>query len=529
MADYTENYNLKKPDDTNFYNIQDFNGNADIIDAALNDKLEKDFSNISSGAIPITNGGTGATTAANALSNLGVTTALNDKADKDLSNVTGTLPITNGGTGATTAADALSNLGITTALDNKLNKDFSNASGGVIPITSGGTGNGAGYIRTGQKENTSVGDYATCEGYNTTASGDWAHAEGLITTASNDCSHAEGWNTTASNNNAHAEGSSTTASGEQSHAEGYSNTASGSSAHAEGATTTASGMHAHTEGWDTTASNDDAHAEGTSTTASGTGAHAEGTLTVAQGRFSHAAGYSTVSNMYQTVVGRYNTEKGTTTSYTSGSGYFIVGSGTSSSAKANCFRATESNTYGKTYNTSGADYAEMFEWLDENQLNEDRIGKFVTLDGDKIRLANEKDTYILGVVSGNASVIGDSYADQWAYMYEQDVFGRPIYETVAIPEERDENGDLIVEEHTEKQLKVSSKYDNTKKYIPRNERPEWAAIGLLGKLVCLDDGTAKVNDYVKPNENAVATVSETQTKYRVMRRIDVSHIQIMIL
>lgn len=473
MADYTENYNLKKPDDTNFYNIQDFNGNADIIDAALNDKLEKDFSNISSGAIPITNGGTGATTAANALSNLGVTTALNDKADKDLSNVTGTLPITNGGTGATTAADALSNLGITTALDNKLNKDFSNASGGVIPITSGGTGNSAGYIRTGRKENTSIGSYATCEG--------------------------------------------------------YSNTASGSSAHAEGATTTASGMHAHTEGWDTTASNDDAHAEGTSTTASGTGAHAEGTLTVAQGRFSHAAGYSTVSNMYQTVVGRYNTEKGTTTSYTSGSGYFIVGSGTSSSAKANCFRATESNTYGKTYNTSGADYAEMFEWLDQNQLNEDRAGKFVTLDGDKIRLANEKDTYILGVVSGNASVIGDSYADQWAYMYEQDIFGRPIYETVTIPEERDENGDLIVEEHTEEQLKVSSKYDNTKKYIPRNERPEWAAIGLLGKLVCLDDGTAKVNDYVKPNENAVATVSETQTKYRVMRRIDESHIQIMIL
>lgn len=473
MADYTENYNLKKPDDTNFYNIQDFNGNADIIDAALNDKLEKDFSNISSGAIPIANGGTGATTAAQALSNLGVTTTLNNKADKDLSNVTGALPIANGGTGATTAAGALSNLGIDTALDNKLNKDFSNASGGVIPITSGGTGNSAGYIRTGRKENTSIGSYATCEG--------------------------------------------------------YSNTASGSSAHAEGATTTASGMHAHTEGWDTTASNDDAHAEGTSTTASGTGAHAEGTLTVAQGRFSHAAGYSTVSNMYQTVVGRYNTEKGTTTSYTSGSGYFIVGSGTSSSAKANCFRATESNTYGKTYNTSGADYAEMFEWLDQNQLNEDRAGKFVTLDGDKIRLANEKDTYILGVVSGNASVIGDSYADQWAYMYEQDIFGRPIYETVTIPEERDENGDLIVEEHTEEQLKVSSKYDNTKKYIPRNERPEWAAIGLLGKLVCLDDGTAKVNDYVKPNENAVATFSQTQTKYRVMRRIDGSHIQIMIL
>ena len=473
MADYTENYNLKKPDDTNFYNIQDFNGNADIIDAALNDKLEKDFSNISSVAIPITNGGTGATTAANALSNLGVTTALDNKADKDLSNITGTLPITKGGTGATTVADALTNLGVSTALDSKLNKDFSNFSGSVIPTTAGGTGNSAGYIRTGQKENTSIGDYATCEGYNTEASGNYSHAEGYDAEVTGNYSHVEGYNTYVT--------------GAYTHAEGY---------------------YAY---------------------AYGDYSHAEGCQTRAHGAYSHASGLSTSTNMYQTVVGRYNVENGSRSSYTAGSGYFIVGSGTGSSAKANCFRATESNTYGKTYNTSGADYAEMFEWLDENQLNEDRAGKFVTLDGNKIRLANEKDTYILGVVSGNASVIGDSYADQWAYMYEQDVFGRPIYKTVTIPEERDENGDLIVEEHTEEQLKVSSEYDSTKKYIARNERPEWAAIGLLGKLVCLDDGTAKANEYVKPNENAVATFSETKTKYRVMRRIDESHIQIMIL
>ena len=487
MADYTENYNLKKPDDTNFYNIQDFNGNADIIDAALNDKLEKDFSNISSGAIPITNGGTGATTAANALSNLGVTTALNDKADKDLSNVTGTLPITNGGTGATTAADALSNLGITTALDNKLNKDFSNASGGVIPITSGGTGNSAGYIRTGQKENTSVGDYATCEGYNNTSS--------------HQCTHAEGYGTTAR--------------WYYSHAEGYGTTASSTASHAEGKDTTASGYYSHTEGLATTASNDASHAEGGYTTASG--------------YYSHAAGYYTVANYAQTVVGRYNVAKGGTGSYTSDSGYLIVGCGTNSSSTANCLRATESKVYGKTYSSSGADYAEMFEWLDGNILNDDRIGKFVTLDGDKIKLATSQDDYILGVVSGNPSVIGDSHSDQWAYMFEQDIFGRPIYETVTIQEEKDDDGNIIVEEHTEEQLKVSKQYDNTQPYIARDKRKEWVAVGLLGKLICIDDGTAEINGYVKPNENSIATYSEAKTKYRVMKRIDETHIQIMIL
>ena len=42
MADYTENYNLKKPSDTDFYNVQDFNNNADIIDSALANKLDAD-------------------------------------------------------------------------------------------------------------------------------------------------------------------------------------------------------------------------------------------------------------------------------------------------------------------------------------------------------------------------------------------------------------------------------------------------------------------------------------------------------
>ena len=520
MADYTENLNLKKPARTDYFSVADFNGNADIIDSAvgsidtaLSNKLNTDFSNVSGGAIAIANGGTGATTASDALTNLGVDTALSNKADKDLSNVTGTIAIANGGTGATTASGALTNLGVDTALDGKLNTDFSNISGGaisianggtgattasgaltnlgvdtalsnkadkdlsnvtgMIPITAGGTGNASGYIRTGQKSDTTIGSNATCEGNDTTASGTYSHAEGNTTTASGNYSHAEGWNTTASGNCSHAEGKSTTASGNYSHAEGYYATASGN--------------------------------------------------------YSHAAGDTTTSNYCQTVVGRYNVAKGSTSSYSTDSGYLIVGCGTNSSSKANCLRATESKVYGKTYSSSGADYAEMFEWLDGNISNEDRIGKFVTLDGDKIKLATSQDDYILGVVSGNPSVIGDSHSDQWAYMFEQDIFGRPIYETVTIPEEKDDDGNIIVEEHTEEQLKVSKQYDNTQPYIARDKRKEWVAVGLLGKLICIDDGTAEINGYVKPNENSIATHSEEKTKYRVMKRIDETHIQIMIL
>lgn len=425
MADYTENLNLKKPARTDYFSVADFNNNADIIDTAVGDidtaldgKLNTDFSNVSGGAISISNGGTGATTASDALTNLGVDTALSNKADKDLSNITG-----------------------------------------MIPITAGGTGNTDGYIRTGQKSGTTIGTAATCEGNSTTANGQYSHAEGGNTTAGGKCSHAEG----------------------------YYPIASGNSSHAEGYSTNANGM------------------------------------------YSHAAGYYTTSNYCQTVVGSYNVATGATIAYSTNSGYFIVGSGTGSSAKANCFRATESNTYGLTYNSSGADYAEMFEWLDWNISNEDRIGKFVTLDGNKIKLATSQDDYILGVVSGNPSVVGDSYDDQWAGMFEKDIYGRPVYEKVTIPEEKDENGNVISQEHINDQLKISAKYKNTEEYIPRSKRKEWVAVGLLGKLICIDDGTAEINGYVKPNENSIATYSEEKTKYRVMKRIDETHIQIMIL
>lgn len=43
MAEYTQNYNLKKPAEEDFYNVKDFNDNADIVDEelkAVNDKVD---------------------------------------------------------------------------------------------------------------------------------------------------------------------------------------------------------------------------------------------------------------------------------------------------------------------------------------------------------------------------------------------------------------------------------------------------------------------------------------------------------
>ena len=318
-------------------------------------------------------------------------------------------------------------------------------------------------------------------------------------------------------------------------AEGLQTTATGTASHAEGSRTTASGGFSHAEGNSTTASGWYSHAEGESTTAIGWHSHAEGYKTEARGEISHAEGEGTISRgTAQHVCGTYNVE------HLDDTVKFIIGKGTSDTARANCFRVGHVSVYATgNYNTSGADYAELFEWADGNPEREDRAGRFVTLIGDKLRLATPEDDYILGIVSGNPSVVGDVYDDQWAGMYLYDVFGRPLWEDVEVPDETVEEPDpehpgqtvtrVIISAHTEHRQKLNPDYDGTKPYKARTERPEWDAVGLLGKLVAVDDGTCQVDGYCTVGEEGGATASETRTRFRVMKRLDGGHVQVMIL
>lgn len=371
--------------------------------------------------------------------------------------------------------------------------------------------------------NVSVGKYSHAEGAATTASGDYSHAEGNGSTASGFASHAEGsGSTTASGYCSHVEGYGTTASGDYSHAECSGSHASGNYSHAEGWLTNAVSECSHSEGEGTRAGGTHSHAEGYHTTASGSYSHAEGYYTTASGDYSHAGGLRTVaSGKYQTVIGQYNVEK------TSGDGYFIIGNGDAPNSKFNAFRVNSSGeAFGKGFNSSGADYAEYFEWEDGNILEKDRTGLFVTLNGSKIRLANEEDDFIIGIVSSTASVIGDSYDDQWKDMYLRDVFGRVVYSMQTIPASIDNNGKVIEPEHEEFKPVLNPDYDCSQEYIPRSIRPEWDVIGMLGKIVMIDDGTCSVNGYCKPGKNGVATKSDDKTDYRVMERIDKTHIRV---
>lgn len=378
------------------------------------------------------------------------------------------------------------------------------------------------------------------EGSSTRAIGQCAHAEGENTIASGDCSHAEGGYPTASGDFSHAEGFNTKASGSVSHAEGYTTTASGEHSHAEGNNTTASGERSHAEGGHTQAKGEYSHAEGESTTASGNFSHAEGWMTRANGEYSHAGSYFTIANDLQTSIGKCNVDTSGGAIDTITGSVFVIGNGTNYT-RSNCFRVQfDGKTYAKgAYSSSGADYAEYFQWQDRNVNNEDRAGLFVTLDGEEIKIANPDDNYILGIVSARPSVVGDVYDDQWKDMYLTDVFGREILEEIDVPTETIETPDpdnpqntitkVIKEAHREIAPKLNPNYNSNEKYIPRSERPEWSAVGMLGKLVAVDDGTCKINGWCKVGEGGIATKSRARTNYRVMARLDDTHIKILVV
>lgn len=153
---------------------------------------------------------------------------------------------------------------------------------------------------------------------------------------------------------------------------------------------------------------------------------------------------------------------------------------------------------------SGADYAEYFEWQDGNPDNQDRRGLSVVLEQEKIRLAQDGETPI-GVISGNPSVVGDGDMDRWKGKYLRDTYNSYLWESYQVTSWTDEDGlshshasdqipDTITVPDTAVTHQVDSAgmplmrrqlnpdFDPSHVYTPRAERPEWAMVGLMGKL-----------------------------------------------
>lgn len=336
------------------------------------------------------------------------------------------------------------------------------------------------------------------------------------------------------------------------HVEGYACVATGVNSHAEGENTIASGPSSHAEGENTVASSHYAHAEGKNTVASGTNSHAEGEDTVASGTHSHAEGRGTIANNGCSHAGGYYNKEMTTSGGVIRVGdAFVIGNGADKESRSNAFRVTFQGTvYGTgAFQTSGADYAEFFEWADENPEGQDRIGRFVTLDGGKIKVAEPGD-YILGIISGNPCIVGNADED-WLGRWIHDDFGRFVKEyleevetEIQLPDElandelprwmmenrvKERDGKyiqttiVVVDHETSSwQYKASPDYDHTKPYIERKDRQEWDYVGMIGVLAVWDDGTCQVNGFCKVATGGIATAADGYIPgltYRVIERV----------
>ena len=202
----------------------------------------------------------------------------------------------------------------------------------------------------------------------------------------------------------------------------------------------------------------------------------------------------------------------------------VSGNGTSTTFSDNEFIFTGAGGLsidGASVTTGGADYAEMFEWKDGNSSSEDRRGYSVVLDGNKVVKATDSDdaSKIIGVVSALPVVIGDSdIDDKWKSKYLKDDFGNYILEeytvtewtetietknddgevieskkvlksfaTDRIPSDVTVPSDAVVKSTHDDGTKITRKtlnpdWDSSQTYVRRQDRKEWDAIGLMGKL-----------------------------------------------
>jgi trimeric autotransporter adhesin len=418
--------------------------------------------------------------------------------------------------------------------------NFSHAEGGGT-IADGSFSHAEGALSTD-----AVGQASHAEGLNSRSEGDFSHAEGGATTAFGDSSHAEGANSRAVQGASHAEGSGSLAQGPASHAEGSKTTAAGSASHAEGDGAQTLGWAAHAEGARTRATANWAHAEGIATEVTGQAAHSEGFLALARGFASHAEGIQTdasgtgshAEGTRTDSSGDFSHAEGDGTSTGGLPGAHIMGKSGTAHAPWSWFLA---NGLGGGFGIAAAiyssgigvadrgwftgiagDYAELFETVDGDAID---CGYFVTLDGEKVRKAEAGDDFIVGVTSATPAFVGDSGHLRWKHKFVTDGWGRIQYQEVAIPAQKSEEGEVIVEERTDVEPVLNPEFDAEREYLSRMDRPEWVPVALMGKVLVRDDGTCEVNSYCASNGEGIATSSTDG--FRVMRRTGSNQILIL--
>ena len=225
---------------------------------------------------------------------------------------------------------------------------------------------------------------------------------------------------------------------------------------------------------------------------------------------------------------------------------FSVGNGTDSNNRLNAFSVKSDNiAYSSQFNTNGADYAELYETYDSSITKEQFKGHFISMIDDKVKIASNTDDYILGVYSYNYSVLGNNPLE-WHNKYLRNDDNEIIYQNIKqlklsfqrIEYKKSKFLDLSDEELSlDQNTPYNDKFEYIKSpvinpdynpnlyYINRNLRDEWVPVGLLGKLLVIDNGLCIVNHYCKVAADGTAEPYNPQSDgniphWRVIKRFN---------
>ena len=294
----------------------------------------------------------------------------------------------------------------------------------------------------------------------------------------------------------------------------------GENAMAIGLLTEAHSGGSFAQGFRTQAYGSFSHAEGYSAKTNAVAAHAEGAHTNAAGNFSHTEGLATTDGGYNCVhiMGRYGIAD---RAYS-----WFLGNGSLGIPGLSAKILDNGNAYiDVAWNGGGADYAELFETESGQPIEP---GYFVTFSGtsDKIRIAQAYDEYVLGVVSRAPGFVAGGGELRWKNKFKTDEWGGMVYEDVTVPDETDDHGNVIVPSHVETRPALNPGYDPGRDYVPRDKRPEWVKVGLLGRLLVRDDGTLTAGGYCRPGMNGIAAAAHTG--YRVLKRTGPNQVMILL-
>ena len=179
----------------------------------------------------------------------------------------------------------------------------------------------------------------------------------------------------------------------------------------------------------------------------------------------------------------------TENSFTTVGGYAEKGSPSHSNVKFELNSFNGNATFTGKITQNNADIAELYESQSGEAVP---LGTIVTLDGGKIRKAQPNEP-ILGVISGTAALIANDKAYHHKDRYLVDDYGVLVTERKQV-ENIDDEGNVYYEW---RDVPVENpNYDPKLAYVPRSERPEWNAVGLLGQIYTNVDKDVIANDFI---------------------------------